>query len=103
MIGVLLCAGYATRMYPLTKDFPKPLLSVAGKPVIDYFMDQLLVLDELETIHVVTNHRYFSHFNTWQKDWIHRHSSSPFEIVIHNDGSTKNDTVLEPALILRLF
>ena len=94
MIGVLLCAGYATRMYPLTKNFPKPLLSVAGKPVIDYFMDQLLDLDGLSAIHVVTNQRYVTHFDAWQKDWFHRHPASPFEVIIHNDGSTKNENRL---------
>ena len=94
MISVLLCAGYATRMYPLTKDFPKPLLSVAGKPVIDYFMDQLLELEGIHTVHVVTNHRFAMQFKAWQKDWSLRHPSSPFDVVIHNDGSTKNENRL---------
>jgi glucose-1-phosphate thymidylyltransferase len=94
VIGVLLCAGYATRMYPLTKDFPKPLLSVAGKPVIDYFMDQLLALDGIHTLHVVTNHRFASYFESWQKEWAHRHLSSPFEVIVHNDGSTRNENRL---------
>ena len=94
MIAVLLCAGYATRMYPLTKDFPKPLLSVAGKPVIDYFMEQLLELDELRKIHVVTNNRFTPHFETWQSKWANRHPSAPFEVKIHNDGSTDNENRL---------
>ena len=41
MICVLLCAGYATRMYPLTENFPKPLLDIKGKKLIDYLIDDL--------------------------------------------------------------
>ena len=43
---VLLCAGFATRMYPLTRDFPKPLLEVAGAPVLDYLMRQLMAMPQ---------------------------------------------------------
>ena len=47
MMAVILCAGFATRLYPLTQDFPKPLLPVAGRPVIDYMMDQDLPFSAL--------------------------------------------------------
>ena len=42
MNAVILCAGFATRMYPLTENFPKPLLKVAGTPVLDYLIDQIV-------------------------------------------------------------
>ena len=59
MIAVLLCAGYATRLYPLTRNFPKPLLPVAGKPVIEYLVDQILGLPEIECLHIVTNDKFY--------------------------------------------
>ena len=51
MIAILLCAGYATRLNPITRDFPKHLLPLAGRPTIDYILEQILDfsdLDELE-------------------------------------------------------
>ena len=57
MIAILLCAGYATRMYPLTRDFPKPLLPVAGKPVLDYLMVQLLEFESFPRFRATTVRR----------------------------------------------
>ena len=95
MITVLLCAGYATRMYPLTKNFPKSLLSVAGKPVIDYFMEQLFDLSQSPDVHVVTNDRFAPHFEKWQAEWSDNHPfASSFKLQIHNDGSTDNENRL---------
>jgi glucose-1-phosphate thymidylyltransferase len=94
VITVLLCAGYATRMHPLTRDFPKPLLPVAGKPVLDYFLAQLMGIEGEHAVHVVTNARFATHFKAWREDWMKRHGSSFTEITIHNDGSTGNDNRL---------
>ena len=94
MIAVLLCAGYATRMYPLTRSLPKPLLPVAGKPVLNYLMEQLLELKGLRTVHVITNARFAPQFESWQKDWSGRTPSDAFAVEIHNDGSTDNDNRL---------
>jgi glucose-1-phosphate thymidylyltransferase len=95
MIVVLLCAGYATRMYPLTKNLPKSLLSVAGKPVIDYFMEQLFDLSQSPDVHVVTNDRFAPHFEKWQTEWSNNNPiASSFKLRIHNDGSTDNENRL---------
>ncbi|MBW1993477.1 MAG: nucleotidyltransferase family protein [Deltaproteobacteria bacterium] len=94
MIAILLCAGYATRMYPLTRNYPKPLLSVAGKPVIDYFMEQLMELDELRSVHVVTNHKFTPFFEKWQRRWLDKNPGAPFGVEIHNDGSTEDENKL---------
>ena len=94
MIAILLCAGYATRMHPLTKEFPKPLLPVAGKPVLDYLMAQLLELQDLDSVHIITNDRFASHFETWQKKWAVTTPPVSFRLVIHNDGSTDNENRL---------
>ena len=66
MIAVILCAGFATRMYPLTENFPKPLLTVAGRPVLDYLMDQIVALPRVQAIHIVSNAKFFDHFCRWR-------------------------------------
>jgi len=101
VIAVLLCAGYATRMYPLTADFPKPLLPVAGKPVIDYLMEQIIDLPEITRIHVVTNAKFIEHFNAWQMKWRSAMASKKITLDIHNDGSTDNANRLGAAADLR--
>ena len=66
MNAILLCAGFGTRMYPITKDQPKSLLSVAGKPVLDYLMQQLLTFPALKAINLITNQRFYQHFLDWK-------------------------------------
>jgi len=94
LIAILLCAGYATRMYPLTKDVPKPLLPVAGRPVLDYLMAQLLELQEIDRVHIITNDRFAAHFETWRKKWAATSPPGGFRLIIHNDGSTDNENRL---------
>jgi len=65
---LILAAGYATRLYPLTKDFPKPLLSVGDRPIIDYIIDKLEPIEEINEIIVVTNSRFFSLFQKWAQE-----------------------------------
>lgn len=94
MIAILLCAGFATRMYPLTKNFPKPLLPVAGRPVLDYLMEQIIGLPKIKSIHVVTNARFFDHFVEWRGKWLPDMEGRGITLHIHNDGSTNNDNRL---------
>lgn len=89
MIAVLLCAGYATRLYPLTKDFPKSLLPVAGRPLIDYLITQLTGFPGLNAIHIITNNRFFRHFDEWQRTWTEPLRAAGMAIALHNDGSTQ--------------
>ena len=65
MKALILAAGYATRLYPLTKDYPKPLLKLGQRPVIDYLIEKLKDLDEIDEIIVVTNSKFISHFRRW--------------------------------------
>ncbi len=67
MKALILAAGYATRLYPLTKDCPKPLLPVGGRPIIDYIIDKLEAIDQIKEIIVVTNSRFISRFRNWAK------------------------------------
>lgn len=86
MKAVILCAGYATRLYPLTKDKPKPLLEVKGKPIIEHIINKLEDLNELDKIFVITNNKFFRHFRKWLK-----HFNSSKKIKIINDGTKSNE------------
>lgn len=66
MTCIVLAAGYATRLYPLTRDFPKPLLEVAGRSILDRVIDNALRVPELDRIVVVTNARFVGHFEAWR-------------------------------------
>jgi len=86
MKALILAAGYATRLYPLTISKPKPLLPVGEKPMIDYIMDKLEPLSEIDEVYVVTNNRFYKHFEEWRSN----HSSSK-KMTIINDKTLTND------------
>lgn len=88
MQAIVLAAGYATRLYPLTKDFPKALLSVGGKPMLDHLVEELDLLDELTDIHVISNHRFYPHFVQWAQTHKVR------KLRIHDDGTSDDDNKL---------
>jgi glucose-1-phosphate thymidylyltransferase len=67
MKALILAAGYATRLYPLTRKYPKPLLQVGGRPIIDYVVDKLSALEEVKEIIVVTNSKFIGLFRRWAK------------------------------------
>lgn len=92
MNAVVLCAGFATRMYPLTKNFPKPLLEVAGKPVIDYLMEQIIALAEIKSVHIISNAKFFRHFTRWYSKREEEGLFGKVSVKIHNDGSVDNES-----------
>src|SRR5437899_3338430 len=89
---VILAAGYATRLYPLTLTQPKPLLPVAGKPMIQYVLDNLAPIGGLDRIYVVTNSKFATHFQKWADGY--RAAGSGLEFTIVNDGSTDDSNKL---------
>src|SRR5687767_13674800 len=89
MNALLLAAGYATRLYPLTRDTPKPLLPVAGKPIAEYMLDQLAEIPGIGRRLVVTNHRFAGHFAAWAAGMAPRHS-----VEVVDDGTSTNETRL---------
>ena len=86
---LILAAGYATRLYPLTENFPKPLLEVNGKPIISWILDDIDANVDIEEYIVVTNHRFAEHFNEWKEKCGLHHP-----ITVLDDGSTENDNRL---------
>jgi glucose-1-phosphate thymidylyltransferase len=90
---VLLAAGYATRLQPLTDDLPKHLLPVGGRPMLDWVLDRVRELEEVDGIHLVTNSRFASDFARW---------AEPRAIRVHDDGTRSNDDRLGAVGDLRL-
>ncbi len=86
MKSLILAAGYATRLYPLTKNFPKPLLEVGGISILDRLLANLDSLEDITQHIIVTNDTFVAFFADWKK-----HSCYKKEIVIVNDGATKNE------------
>lgn len=97
MNAVVLCAGFATRMYPLTKNFPKPLLEVGGKPVLDYLMEQIVLLPGIQAVHLVSNGKFIDHFLQWHQTGKARGDFGDTPIHIHNDGCVDNQSRLGAA------
>jgi len=85
MKALILAAGYATRLYPLTRDYPKPLLKVKGRPIIDYIVDKLKAAPPIDEIYVVTNSKFIRLFRSWAKAL-----GSPKKVILIDD-LTKNN------------
>jgi len=85
---LILAAGYATRLYPLTLTKAKPLLTVAGKPMIEWVMDNLAPVPGIDCTYVVTNNKFAADFQAWAGDYNSRQPKMRFKIV--NDGSTSD-------------
>ncbi|MCC7375746.1 MAG: nucleotidyltransferase family protein [Verrucomicrobiales bacterium] len=92
MKALILAAGYATRLYPLTLTQPKPLLPVAGRPMIEYVLDNLAPIGGIDRVYVVTNAKFAGHFSRWSDDYRSRHPAYEFTVV--NDGSTDDSNKL---------
>jgi glucose-1-phosphate thymidylyltransferase len=89
---LILAAGYATRLYPLTLNKAKPLLVVGRKPIIEWLVDNLSGIPDLETIYIVTNDKFAADFQTWSQSYQKRHPEFKFRII--NDGSTSDEDKL---------
>ena len=84
---LILAAGYATRLYPLTENFPKPLLKVGDKTILDWLLDDIELSGEIDDYVVISNHKYAHHFDDWAK-------TKPYKITVVDDGTSTNETRL---------
>ncbi len=84
---LILAAGYATRLYPLTENFPKPLLTVGNKTILDWLVDDIDTLGEIDEYVVISNHKYAHHFDAWA-------GTKPQKITVVDDGTDSNETRL---------
>jgi glucose-1-phosphate thymidylyltransferase len=88
MNAVILAAGYATRLYPLTLDRPKALLPVAGRPMVEHLLLRLEGVEGLDAIHLVTNSKFAGAFREWAAGWDGQ------EVQIVDDGTSDEETKL---------
>jgi glucose-1-phosphate thymidylyltransferase len=89
---LILAAGYATRLYPLTLTQPKPLLPVAGKPMIEHVLDNIAPIPDIDRVYVVTNAKFADHFQKWADNYCATKAKLNFTIV--NDKSTDDTNKL---------
>lgn len=84
---LILAAGYATRLYPLTENFPKPLLEVKGKTILDWLIDDIDSLGAVDEYIVISNHKFVHYFDEWKQ-------SKKQKITVVDDGTSSNETRL---------
>ncbi len=87
MICLILAAGYATRLYPLTENFPKPLLKVGEKTILDHLTDDISLGGVVTEFVVISNHKFAHHFEEWAK-------TKDYKITVVDDGTETNETRL---------
>lgn len=86
---ILLAAGYATRLYPLTENLPKALLTLGSKTILDMVVEKIEKIDDIRHIYIVTNHRFAGQFEEWAKTY---QGNKIVEVL--DDGTTNNDNRL---------
>lgn len=84
---LILAAGYATRLYPLTQNFPKPLLRVGEKTILDWLLDDIETAGVVGEYVVISNHKFAHHFTEWAK-------TKPYTVTVVDDGTDTNETRL---------
>jgi glucose-1-phosphate thymidylyltransferase len=88
MDALILAAGYGTRLGELTKDTPKPLLDVGGRPMLEHILDRVLEGGQVRRVVVVSNHRFVGNFERWAAGW------TRVPVVVVDDGTESNETRL---------
>ena len=84
---LILAAGYATRLYPLTENFPKPLLDVGGKTILDWLVDDIHTAGLVDEFVVISNHKFAHHFDKWA-------ATKTMKVTVVDDGTDSNETRL---------
>jgi len=91
MKAIILAAGYATRLYPLTENLPKALLPIGGRVMLDYLVEGLSQIEGLREVHIVTNHRFAAQFEAWVDKAAAEVRYPGLEFTVWDDGTTSNE------------
>lgn len=91
MKALILAAGYATRLFPLTKDRPKALLPIADIPIINYIVDDIVTIPDINEIIIVSNHKFAKHFEKWK---IEAEKSYDLNFTVVDDNTVSDDDKL---------
>ena len=92
MKAIILAAGYAMRLYPLTENIPKALLPIGGRPMLDYLMDSVASVSEIDEAIIVSNHRFAAQFEAWATEATQAYPS--LRLTVLDDGTTNNENRL---------
>ena len=92
MKNIVIAAGYATRLYPLTENFPKPLLKIGERSILDRILDDVDGIEEIDEHIIVTNHKFAEIFNNWVSERKQKPGTKPIRII--DDGTTNNENRL---------
>lgn len=85
MKALMMAAGYGTRLYPITRNTPKPLLEVGDQPMIDHIVRKVEQVDRVDELLVVTNDKFYGRFQEWRNN-----RDFPWPVTVLNDGSTED-------------
>ena len=88
MKHIVLAAGYATRLYPITENFPKPLLEIGGSTILDRMLEDVDAIEDVDGHIIVSNHKFISIFREWLEGARLRYRKP---ITLIDDGSTDNE------------
>lgn len=93
---LILAAGYATRLYPLTENFPKPLLAVGEKTILDWLIDDIVTTGKVDEFIVISNHKFAHHFTDWaeKKAMLWEQDAVPCKVTVVDDGTSTNESRL---------
>ena len=83
--AIIPCAGYATRLYPLTENQPKQLLKIGNKPLIEHIIEKINEIEEINEIIIISNHKFINQFQEWNNNF-----KNKIPITILDDGTTSN-------------
>ncbi len=89
MKNIIIAAGYATRLYPLTQNFPKPLLQIGNNTILGLLIDDIDKIDDINEHIIVSNHKFAPMFNKWASE---QQTNNPITII--DDGTETNETRL---------
>lgn len=91
MKAIILAAGYATRLYPLTENLPKALLPIGSKVMLDYLVEGLAQIPAISDVHIVTNNRFAAQFDNWVAKVVSENRYPDLSFKVWDDGTATNE------------